>query len=114
MTHHLDPERNRKADRQGQALTAQRQAIFERAFRRAMDNEDTRAVLNAFFQEVGLDGSPFHPHGSHQSHMIGMQDAAKWWVNAIRAHCPEREPQLRIEARNAALAIATEEKQNDG
>lgn len=109
MSHHLDPTRANKRDQRNATVDKRRDDVFRAAFQRAMNDENTRAVLSAFLAELDIDGTAFNPHGSIQAYTIGKHDAGKWWLNAIRVHCPEREAQLRIESRNAALALMTED-----
>lgn len=74
----------------------------------------SRRVVWAFLQAMGVDGSPFNTNAMAQSRAVGMQDAARWWLNAIRDNCPEREPQMRAEAIKAAKQPqTTEETEND-
>lgn len=113
MSHPLDRSVAIKQQRQQTQQDKAREEQFRRDVQLALTNKATRAVLNRFFDEAGLDTSAFNPHGSIQAHALGKQDAAKWWINVIREHCPEQEVVLRIEAKNAVLEIVQEEEQNE-
>lgn len=89
--------------------------------------EDLRAVLGEaagrravwiFLQAMGLDSSAFNTNAMAQSRAIGRQEAAQWWLKAIRDTCPEREAQMRAEANSALKRLQsqlqkTEENDND-
>lgn len=70
-----------------------------------------RRILWLFMQQTGVDASPFATNAMAQSHAIGLQDAAKWWMNLIRDHCPEKEAQIRREG--LALANAAPDNEED-
>lgn len=74
-----------------------------------MNMAPARRILWLFMQQTGMDRSAFATNAMAQSHAIGMQDAAKWWVNLIREHCPEREAQIRVEGEAMAKAKPTTE-----
>lgn len=74
--------------------------------------EGNRRVLYLFMQQMGVDQSAFATNAMQQSHAIGKQDAAAWWTNIIRAHCPEREAQVRKDGRNAATRLTIEENED--
>ncbi|MDY4297523.1 MULTISPECIES: hypothetical protein [unclassified Xanthomonas] len=106
---------------------AQRAAalIEETQFRQLQD--DIRAVFDlpagrrlvwAFVQAMGVDASPFNTNAMAQARAIGRQEAAQWWLHAIRDNCPEREPQMRTEANKAQKQLqqqlnAAEESDHD-
>ena len=69
-----------------------------------------RRILWLFMLQTGLDASPFATNAMAQSHAIGMQDAAKWWLNLVRDHCPEKEAQIRREGLAQAKPKPTEEE----
>ena len=76
--------------------------LFRDDFKGALSDDKTRRVLWVFMQAAGLDATPFNTNAMAQSHAVGQQDAARWWLNNIRAICPEREAQMRAEANRAA------------
>lgn len=71
-----------------------------------------RRLLARFIDDAGLDRSAFRPDPNVMSFAAGWQDAARWWIEPIRAHCPEREVQLRAEARKARKG-ATDEAEDE-
>lgn len=73
-------------------------------FNKMLALPEARRVLFDFLQVMDIDGSPFSTNGPAQSYAIGKQDAARWWLNAIRNYCPGREAQMRAEATKAARA----------
>lgn len=110
MSHDFDRTRQRKQTDQNK----ERLRLFRDDFKHALSDEKVRRVLFVFMQAVGLDGSPFNTNAMAQSHATGQQDAARWWLNAIRDMCPEREAQMRAEANRAAKQNRPEpEEQSD-
>lgn len=67
-----------------------------------------RRLLWVFLQDSAADVSPLRDDAMKTAHAIGWADAAGWWLNTLRAHCPEREGQMRAEARKQAGADARE------
>ena len=67
-----------------------------------------RRVVGEFLQAAGADLSAYRDGATPMAHAVGWQDAGRWWLAAIREHCPEREPQMRAEA-NKAREGATDE-----
>lgn len=90
-------ERRRQADAARREVKKQREDFIA-----LMELPAARRVLFDFLQVMDIDGSPFSTNGPAQSYAIGKQDAARWWLNAIRQHCPGREAQMRAEATKAA------------
>ena len=113
MAHSLD--RNDQMDRdRATRLTQERfEAQFQRDVQAALDNKPLRHILGRFFYEMKLDGSPLNTNGMMQSHGIGLQDAARWWIAVIREHCPEREVQIRIEWQNLLKEKQLKDKENE-
>lgn len=62
-----------------------------------MNMPGTRRLVFLFMQQMGVEASAFATNAMAQSHAIGKQDAAKWWIELIREHCPEKEAQIRSE-----------------
>jgi len=82
--------------------------------------EDIRSVLSepvgrrvvwAFLQAMGVDASAFNTNAMAQSRAIGRQEAALWWLLAIRDNCPEREAQMRAEANSALKRLQSQLQQ---
>ena len=113
MSHELDRSevirRERAARLHGERMDAQ----FQRDVQLALNNVELRRVLGRFFFEMKLDGSPLNTNGMMQSHGIGLQDAARWWINVIRDNCPEREVQIRIEWQNALKQKQLTDKEHE-
>lgn len=109
MSHPLDSESSRRRDRDERKRLADQEEIFRKDFQQLLSTPGARRVLYRFIAEMGLDTSPFNTNAMAQSRSIGLQDAAKWWINAIREHCPEREAMLRIEGKTNALLQRTDE-----
>lgn len=97
MTHHMDHDRARRQQQDQQRAQAIQDGLFKKAVQEALGNPNVRLMLWEFLQQMGLDASPFSGNGPAQAHAIGQQDAARWWLNVIRRHCPEREAQIRNE-----------------
>lgn len=70
-----------------------------------------RRILSEFMVDAGVDNSPLRPELAYMAAAIGWQDAAGWWLNAVRRYCPEREAQMRAEARKNLLK--PQESNND-
>ena len=71
--------------------------MFRADVQTVLQSPSARRVLGRFLREVGMDTSPFNTNAMAQSRNIGLQDAGKWWFNAIREHCPEQEIPVRRE-----------------
>lgn len=91
-----DRERTAKSERlQVKALRTQ-QAAEVKAL---LESPEARRVLWRFLQDAGQGMTVFREGAHAMAHAAGWQDAANWWLNEIRSHCPEREAQMRAEAR---------------
>lgn len=105
MAHDLDRgEQDRKA-----RLIAQASQKFDGEMRQKLktmlDNPDNRLVVSRFLEDMGIGKSPFSPNAMTQSHAIGKQEAAQWWIDSIRAACPEKELPMRREYQNALKSL---------
>jgi len=80
---------------------------------KVMELPEARRLLSAFLIDANNDLSPLRPEVINMAHAIGWQDAAGWWLNFVRKYCPERESQMRAEAKRDALAVQTDEGDND-
>lgn len=91
--------------------------LFEQQMRadvqQIMKLDAGRRVIGEFFAQMGLDHSSFSPNAMQQSHAIGKQDAAKWWVNLIRAYCPEKEAIIRAEFHKKPPAAPADEDEHE-
>jgi len=81
--------------------------------RKALEHQPTRSVLWVFLQTMGMDASPFNTNAMAQSRAIGRQEAALWWLEAIRDNCPEREAQMRAEANSAMKRLQRQAQRNE-
>lgn len=109
----IDQQRaQRRAAEKAQRMAA---AVFRADVQRALENPGTRVLVAHFLTAMGIDNSPFSTNGLEQARAIGLQDAGRWWLNVIRAHCPEREPQLRQLMRELTKPVnpTTEEESED-
>lgn len=97
MTHHLDHNRHRELDAQARRAQEIQTALFKRALQEALGNANVRSILWEFMQQMGFDASPFSGNGPAMAREVGKHDAVRWWLAAIREHCPEREAQIRTE-----------------
>jgi hypothetical protein len=105
MAHDLDRgEKDRKARLVSQA-SEKFDAEMRKRIKAMLDVPDNRMVVSHFIAQIDIDASPFSPNAMTQSHAIGKQDAAKWWINAIRAACPEKELPMRREYEKALQSI---------
>lgn len=111
MTHPADREAieaQERAARQGEKWF---QEQLRADVQQVMNVPAARRILWLFMQQTGLDASPFATNAMAQSHAIGMQDAAKWWLNLVRDHCPEKEAQIRREGLANRPPATTEESE---
>lgn len=111
MTHPADRTAIEAQQRKDRATEKWFQEQIKVDVQQVMNLPAARRILWLFMQQTGIDVSPFSTNAMAQSHAIGMQDAAKWWLNLIRDHCPEKEQQIRREglANTAKPAPTTEE-----
>lgn len=70
-----------------------------------LDNPDNRLIVSQFMEDMGVGKSPFSPNAMTQSHAIGKQEAAQWWIDSIRAACPEKELPMRREYQAAMKSL---------
>lgn len=66
-----------------------------------MQSAGGRRVVWGFLQTANADGSAYRENNQAMAHAVGWHDAAGYWLDLIRQHCPEREAQMRAEARTA-------------
>lgn len=98
----IDPEERAQADREAR----QAQRLADKQFRSDVQavfaTNAGRRLLWAFLQDAGHDVSAYRENPVAMAFATGWHDAAAWWVDVIRRHCPEREALMRNEAREAA------------
>ncbi len=105
MAHDLDrTEQDRKA-----RLITQAQQKFDGEMRQKLkamlDNPDNRLIVSRFLEDIGMGKSPFSPNAMTQSRDIGKQEAGQWWIDSIRAACPEKELPMRREYQKAMQSL---------
>lgn len=95
-------------DEQDERAAVEAAARRTRQLQRKQDQEDVKALLESeaarrvlwrFLQDSGQGRSVYRDTAHAMAHAAGWQDAANWWLNEIRTHAPEREAQMRAEAR---------------
>lgn len=95
-----------KAERRRNRLAEQQ---FRADVQEMMGSPAARRVLNAFIAVAGIDLSAYRDTAHAMTLAVAWQDAARWWLHAIREHCPERETQMRAEANRDAREGTTDE-----
>ena len=85
-----------RADKE-RAKSAERR--FREDVQAFLGNEAGRRLLWSFLQDAGVDVSAFRESPQSMAHAVGWQDAGGWWLDKIRRYCPEREAQMRKEAK---------------
>lgn len=73
----------------------------------------SRRLMARFLDTTGIDTTSYRDTPIAMGHASGWQDAARWWLEVIREHCPEREAQMRAEAKREAREGATDESDDD-
>jgi hypothetical protein len=78
----------------------------------AMAQAPVRRMVMRFLNAAGSDLTTLRDTPIAMGHAAGWQDAARWWLAAIREYCPEREQQMRAEAKREAREGAIDEVSN--
>lgn len=99
MSHPLDHQANAATRREEQRQAKQREAIFKADVRDVMASKAMRRVLWQFLVDTGIDQTVFRSDPAAMGHASGLQNAGRWWLDTIRACCPEIEATMRAEAR---------------
>ena len=99
MSRPYDPSERRRRDAEADKEAKLRDQLLKADVQQMMKLDGVRRVVGEFLAQMGLDDSAFATNAMAQSYAIGKQDAAKWWLNLIRAYCPEKEAIIRAEAR---------------
>lgn len=113
MTHPADRDAIEAQQREARQAEKWFQEQLRADVQQVMNFPAARRILFLFTQQMGLDGSPFATNAMAQSHAIGLQDAAKWWVNLIRDHCPEKEAQIRRDGLAMSKPRTTNQQEDD-
>lgn len=108
-----DQEKRAKAERAAQRVAKERAAQFKKDVQDLMALPAMRRVLSDFIDDAGLDRSTYRDDHGAMACVAGWQDAARWWIDAVRQHCPERETAMRAEARSRAKQEAREGDTNE-
>lgn len=90
-----------------------RAAQFRKDVQDVFATPAARRLLGEFLQDAGADLSALRSDQLTTGHAIGWQDAARWWLQALREHCPERETQLRAESKREAAQGAPQDDTDD-
>lgn len=83
---------------------------FRKDVQEVLGTEAARRVLWAFLQTANADGSAYRENSQAMAHAVAWHDAAGWWIHNLRTHCPEREAQMRAEARRADKQELTDDE----
>lgn len=102
MTHPLDGDAREQEQRDEKLRAKNAAAQLRKDVQSVLATEQGRRVVWLFLQTAGMDFSPFRTDPVLMAHAVGWQDAAGFWLNLIRSHCPEREAQMRAEAKRDA------------
>ena len=108
MSYMDDQQRNKAKVRAAEKVVRNANEQLASDVRALFKQEAMRRVVLQFAEAMGADTSPFNTNAMMQSRGIGMQDAARWWMDLVREYCPEQEVVMRNEARAAAKAAALE------
>lgn len=109
MSHPADRDAIERSRREEQEAEKWQREQLRADVQQVMNLPAGRRILWLFMQQTGVDASPFATNAMAQSHAIGLQDAAKWWLNLVREHCPEKEAQIRREGLANRPPTTTEE-----
>lgn len=110
MTHPLDDEARAEAQRAERLRAKVLEDRLRKDVQAVMGTEQGRRLVWLFLRTAGADTSPFRHETAAMAFAVGWQDAGRFWLDLIRTHCPEREWQMRDEARRDA---AKDEVAND-
>lgn len=111
MSDPLDFEAREAAQRAARAREKRLSKQEQQDIRDVMALEAGRRLLYLFLQASGIDESQLRNNPNVMAHAAGWKDAGAWWLARIRDYCPEREGQMRSEARRDSRI--TDEGQND-
>lgn len=105
-----DIERERRIQEKAEHLANQQ---VRADIQQVMNLPSARRILYAFMHNMGLDASAFSTNAMAQSRSIGRQEAAQWWLEMIREHCPEKEAQIRNEGAEMVRAQMKKSTEDD-
>jgi hypothetical protein len=110
MSHPLDDDAREQAARAERLRAKVLEDRTRKDVQAVMATEQGRRVVFGFLQTAGVDTTPFRADPAAMGHAVGWQDAGRYWLALIRSHCPEREAQMRAEAKRD---IPQDEETND-
>lgn len=104
----FDPDERAKQERRDSLNQKRMAAQFREDVQKMMALPEARRTVWTFMVGAGMDRTAcrFGSDGVDMPTTLvaaAMQDNARWWLDAIRDHCPEREAQMRAEARKANI-----------
>jgi hypothetical protein len=102
MTHPLDNDAREQEARAEQLRAKVAAAQLRKDVQTVLGTEQGRRLVWLFLQTAAIDVSPLRADPVLMAHAVGWQDAGSHWINLIRSHCPEREAQMRAEAKRDA------------
>lgn len=108
-----DEEKRESRQREEKRRAKERADLIKADVCAVMEKPEARRLLAEFLDVAGIDVSPLRSDPIFMGAAVGWQDAASWWVNLIRKYCPERESQMRAEAKKAAKMMQTDEDTTD-
>jgi len=97
----LDAEERARRQREDAAKAKRAAKAFRADVQAVMALPEARRLVWAFLSAAGMDSYAYRQKPHDMIVAAAMQDNARWWLGAIREHCPEREAQMRAEARKA-------------
>lgn len=113
MTDILDDERREQTRREQAMRDRAIRHQFRKDVQEVFGTPAGRRLLHAFLTDANFDGTTLRDTAQAMGHAAGWQDAGRWWIQAIREHCPEREAQMRKEAQEAARRASQGESDDD-
>ena len=109
----LDAEERAQQEREAAKRAKRAAQDFRRDVQGAFGHPEVRRVVWAFLEAAGMDSYAYRQNPHDMVVAAAIQDNARWWLDAIRSHCPERETQMRAEARKAQQDISTQQENGD-
>lgn len=110
----IEQERNEQKARERSQRDKRAEAQFRADLQDVMGTPGMRRVMARFLDEAAVEHTAFRLEPAAMAHACGWQDAGRWWLEAIRDHCPERETQMRAEAKRNARDSAKETEDDNG
>lgn len=105
----LDADERKARDREERKRARLQEKQFRADVQEAMANPAMRRLVWRFLDDSNAEVSVFNPDAQAMAFNAGWQDAGRWWLEAMRNHCPEQEVVMRNEARRQAREGATDE-----